>query len=61
MWRVTWAMKSRAEKCRCLPLKYPEGEDFQLTVSCSSSQWLFCSESGARTMYWHSARRESWS
>jgi hypothetical protein len=35
MWRVSWAMKSKAEKCFSLPLKYPEGEDFQETVSCS--------------------------
>ena len=31
-------MESKAEKCFSLPLKYPEGEDFQETVSWSSSQ-----------------------
>ena len=31
-------MKSSKAKLRCLPLKYSEGEDFQLTVSCCSSQ-----------------------
>ena len=36
MCRVTWAMKSSKEKRRSLPLKYPEGEDFQVTVSCCS-------------------------
>ena len=46
MWRVSWAMKSKAEKCLSLPLKYPEVQDFQVTVSCSSSQWIFSSESG---------------
>jgi hypothetical protein len=35
MCRVTWAMKSKQEKWRSLPLKYPEVEDFQLTVSWS--------------------------
>jgi len=54
-------MKSIEEKRRCLPLKYPEGEDFQVMVSCCSSQRIFCRESGARTMYWHRASRESWS
>jgi len=39
MWRVSWAMKSKAEKCFSLPLKYPEVQDFQVTVSWSSSQW----------------------
>ena len=39
-------MKSKAEKCFSLPLKYPEVQDFQVTVSCSSSQWIFSSESG---------------
>jgi hypothetical protein len=27
MWRVTWAMKSKHEKWRSLPLKYPEVEE----------------------------------
>jgi hypothetical protein len=54
-------MKSKAEKCRSLPWKHPEVEDFQLTVSWSASQWIFSSESGARTMYWLSAFRASWS
>ena len=54
-------MKSKAEKCFSLPLKYPEVQDFQVTVSCSSSQWIFSSESGGRTMYWLNACRASWS
>ncbi len=43
MWRVSWAMKSKAEKCFSLPLKYPEAQDFYVTVSCSSSPWIFSS------------------
>jgi hypothetical protein len=54
-------MKSKAEKYCSPPLKHPEGEDFQVTVSCSSSQWIFSSESGGRTMYWLNACRASWS
>jgi hypothetical protein len=45
-------MKSKAEKCFSLPLKYPEREDFQVTVSCCSSQWIVSNDSGGRTMYW---------
>jgi hypothetical protein len=61
MWRVSWAMKSNAEKCFSLPLKYPEAQDFQVIVSCCSSQWIFSSESGGRTVYWLNACRASWS
>jgi hypothetical protein len=46
-------MKSSEEYLRCLPVKYPEGEEDQVTVSCCSSQWIRRRESGARTMYWH--------
>jgi len=31
-------MQSNAQKCFSLPLKYPEGEDFQVRVSWPSSQ-----------------------
>jgi hypothetical protein len=61
MWRVSRAMKSKAEKCFSLALKYPEVQDFQVTVSWSSSQWIFSSETGGRTMYWLNACRDSWS
>jgi hypothetical protein len=44
-----------------LPLKYPEVQDFQVTESWSSSQWIFSSDSGGRTMYWLNACRASWS
>ena len=34
--RVTWAMKSRQEKCTCLPWKYPVGDEvFQVNVQLS--------------------------
>ena len=61
MWRVSPAMKSKAEKCCSLSLKYPEVKDFPVIVSCSSSQWIFSSESEGRTMYWLNACRASWS
>lgn len=44
-------MRSSEDYLRCLPLKYPEGEEDQVTVSCCSSQRMRCRESGARTMY----------
>ncbi len=48
-------MKFSEEYLCCLPLKYPEGEEDYVTVSCCSSQRMRCRESGARRIYWHRA------
>jgi hypothetical protein len=50
MWRASWAMKPKAEKCFSPLLKYPEVQDYQVAVSWSSSQWNFSREGGGRTI-----------
>ena len=54
-------MKSSKEYLRRPPLKYPEGDEDQVTVSCCSYQRMRCREIGARTMYWHNASCVGWS
>ncbi len=43
-------MKPKAEKRVSPPLKRPEVQDFQAIEAWSSSQWIFSSERGGRTI-----------